>query len=82
MLLDSHGAQCRAICGAARCFATIYFDQAEARMAKNQNTFEKRRREIEKKQRAEEKRKRRQSKKAAATIAPPRDPSDSVEEAQ
>jgi hypothetical protein len=33
-------------------------------MAKNQNTFEKRRREMEKKQRAEEKRKRRQTKKA------------------
>ena len=32
-------------------------------MAKNQNTFEKRRREIEKKQRAEDKRKRRQKKK-------------------
>ena len=32
-------------------------------MAKNQNTFEKRRREVEKKQRAEDKRKRRQSKK-------------------
>jgi hypothetical protein len=33
-------------------------------MAKNQNTFEKRRREMEKKLRAEEKRKRRQTKKA------------------
>ena len=32
-------------------------------VAKNQNTFEKRRREIEKKQRAEEKRKRRQQRK-------------------
>jgi hypothetical protein len=32
-------------------------------MAKNQNTFEKRRREMEKKQRAEEKRKRRQTRK-------------------
>jgi hypothetical protein len=32
-------------------------------MAKNQNTFEKRRREVEKKQRAEDKRKRRQKKK-------------------
>jgi hypothetical protein len=32
-------------------------------VAKNQNTFEKRRREIEKKQRAEDKRKRRQKKK-------------------
>jgi hypothetical protein len=32
-------------------------------VAKNQNTFEKRRREMEKKQRAEEKRKRRQTKK-------------------
>jgi len=35
-------------------------------MAKNQNTFEKRRREIEKKQKAEEKRKRRQKKKQNA----------------
>ena len=34
-------------------------------MAKNQNTFEKRRREIEKKQRAEDKRKRRQTKKTS-----------------
>jgi hypothetical protein len=44
-------------------------------MAKNQNTFEKRRREIEKKQRAEEKRKRRQIKKTEVkepqAIAPP-----------
>jgi hypothetical protein len=32
-------------------------------VAKNQNTFEKRRREIEKKQKAEEKRKRRQQRK-------------------
>ena len=32
-------------------------------MGKNQNTFEKRRREVEKRQRAEEKRKRRQQKK-------------------
>jgi hypothetical protein len=32
-------------------------------MSKNQNTFEKRRREIEKKQKAEEKRKRRQQRK-------------------
>jgi hypothetical protein len=32
-------------------------------MGKNQNTFEKRRREIEKKQKAEEKRKRRQTRK-------------------
>jgi hypothetical protein len=37
-------------------------------MGKNQNTFEKRRREVEKKQRAEEKRKRRQSKKSADTV--------------
>ena len=35
----------------------------KVQMAKNQNTFEKRRREIEKKQRAEDKRKRRQKKK-------------------
>jgi hypothetical protein len=34
-------------------------------MAKNQNTFEKRRREIEKKQRAEDKRKRRETKKVS-----------------
>jgi hypothetical protein len=46
-------------------------------MAKNQNTFEKRRREIEKKQRADEKRKKRQKKKEYAsepafrTPAPP-----------
>jgi hypothetical protein len=32
-------------------------------MGKNQNTFEKRRREVEKKQRAEDKRKRRETKK-------------------
>jgi hypothetical protein len=37
--------------------------RGNAIMAKNQNTFEKRRREIEKKQKAEEKRKRRQHKK-------------------
>jgi hypothetical protein len=36
-------------------------------VAKNQNTFEKRRREMEKKQRAEEKRKRRQTKKTSDT---------------
>ncbi len=41
-------------------------------MAKNQNTFEKRRREIEKKQRAEEKRKRRQTKKTADSSPAPR----------
>jgi len=42
-------------------------------MAKNQNTFEKRRREIEKRQRAEDKRKRRQKKKETAGLpAPPR----------
>jgi len=41
-------------------------------VAKNQNTFEKRRREIEKKQRAEDKRKRRQTKKSIAKLpAPP-----------
>ena len=34
-------------------------------MAKNQNTFEKRRREVEKKQRADEKRKRREQRKVA-----------------
>jgi hypothetical protein len=40
-------------------------------VAKNQNTFEKRRREMEKKQRAEEKRKRRRTKKVtdAAPLA-------------
>jgi hypothetical protein len=48
-------------------------------VAKNQNTFEKRRREMEKKQRAEEKRKQRQAKKVAdpvpirRTVAPPMD---------
>lgn len=40
-------------------------------MAKNQNTFEKRRREIEKKQRAEDKRKRRQTKKSVAKLPAP-----------
>jgi hypothetical protein len=35
-------------------------------VAKNQNTFEKRRREMEKKQRAEEKRKRRKTRKNAS----------------
>jgi hypothetical protein len=45
-------------------------------MAKNQNTFEKRRREMEKKQRAEEKRKRRQTKKTdPAPISPSSAPS-------
>jgi hypothetical protein len=44
-------------------------------MAKNQNTFEKRRREMEKRMRAEEKRKRRQTKKAAGTAASPNDAS-------
>jgi len=38
-------------------------------MAKNQNTFEKRRREIEKKQKAEEKRKRRQKRKDEPTTS-------------
>jgi hypothetical protein len=50
----------------------------KAPVAKNQNTFEKRRREIEKKQRAEDKRKRRQTKKdmpepVARTVDPPED---------
>jgi hypothetical protein len=40
------------------------------RVAKNQNTFEKRRREMEKKQRAEEKRKRRQTKKMPGATPP------------
>jgi hypothetical protein len=39
-------------------------------VGKNQNTFEKRRREIEKKQRAEDKRKRRQTKKVVPTQPP------------
>jgi hypothetical protein len=39
----------------------------EATMAKNQNTFEKRRREMEKKMKAEEKRKRRDKKKDEAS---------------
>ncbi|MEX0611379.1 MAG: hypothetical protein WD738_03610 [Pirellulales bacterium] len=51
-------------------------------MAKNQNTFEKRRREIEKKQRAEEKRKRRQSKKTDATASTPRTLSPPDEDAE
>lgn len=45
-------------------------------MAKNQNTFEKRRREIEKKQRADEKRKRRQQRKdhpSEPSVTDPRD---------
>jgi len=51
---------------------------SKAPVAKNQNTFEKRRREIEKKQRAEDKRKRRQTKKdmpapVLRTVAPPDD---------
>jgi hypothetical protein len=54
-------------------------------VAKNQNTFEKRRREMEKKMRAEEKRKRRQTKKLpdalpmSRSVTPPVDadaPSD------
>ena len=52
-------------------------------MAKNQNTFEKRRREIEKKQRAEDKRKRRQKKKEefdTAPIARPAAPPDAEDE--
>jgi len=40
-------------------------------VSKNQNTFEKRRREIEKKQRAEDKRKRRQTKKSTAKLPTP-----------
>jgi hypothetical protein len=39
------------------------------RVAKKQNTFEKRRREIDKKQKAEEKRKRRQTKKREDALA-------------
>jgi hypothetical protein len=41
----------------------LFLQPARNRVAKNQNTFEKRRRETEKKQRAEEKRKRRLTKK-------------------
>ena len=43
-------------------------------MAKNQNTFEKRRREVEKKQRAEEKRKNRQKRKDYASETPYKTP--------
>jgi len=39
-------------------------------MAKNQNTFEKHRRDMEKKHRAEEKRKRRQTRKNSAAAQP------------
>jgi hypothetical protein len=46
-----------------RLFRSLPLQRGNAIMAKNQNTFEKRRREIEKKQKAEEKRKRRQHKK-------------------
>jgi hypothetical protein len=42
-------------------------------MAKNQNTFEKRRREVEKKQRADEKRKRRADRKTAPPLPIRRD---------
>jgi hypothetical protein len=41
-------------------------------MGKNQNTFEKRRREVEKKQRAEEKRKRRKQRKTDGPEPSPR----------
>jgi hypothetical protein len=43
-------------------------------VAKNQNTFEKRRREMEKKQRAEEKRKRRLTKKSSDAAPITREP--------
>jgi hypothetical protein len=42
-------------------------------LAKNQNTFEKRRREVEKRQRAEDKRKRRQQRKVDGPEPAPRD---------
>jgi len=45
----------------------------KVRLAKNQNTFEKRRREVEKRQRAEEKRKRRVDRKASGPEPTPRD---------
>jgi siroheme synthase (precorrin-2 oxidase/ferrochelatase) len=43
-------------------------EPARNRVAKNQNTFEKRRREMEKKQRAEEKRKRRLTRKLPSDL--------------
>src|SRR3990170_3148992 len=49
-------------------------------MAKNQNTFEKRRREVEKRQRAEEKRKRRQQRKVDGPEPVPRDISPPADE--
>jgi sRNA-binding protein len=45
-------------------------------LGKNQNTFEKRRREIEKRQRAEEKRKRRQKNKESAERPEPKPPQE------
>jgi hypothetical protein len=45
----------------------------KVQMAKNQNTFEKRRREVEKKQRADEKRKRRVERKSAPPESERRD---------
>ena len=42
----------------------------DASMAKNQNTFEKRRRDMEKKMRAEDKRKKRQVRKDRANLPP------------
>jgi hypothetical protein len=45
----------------------------KVQMAKNQNTFEKRRREVEKKQRADEKRKRRVERKTAGPETQRRD---------
>ena len=45
-------------------------DPEETIMAKNQNTFEKRRRDMEKKMRAEDKRKKRQVRKDRANLPP------------
>jgi hypothetical protein len=49
-------------------------------MAKNQNTFEKRRREVEKKQRADEKRKKRDQRKLAGPETARRDANPPVDE--
>jgi len=72
----------RALVPSARwCFDQIPLT-TKVHVAKNQNTFEKRRREVEKKQRAEEKRKRRQVRKDVGPApvhrpgAPPDDTSD------
>lgn len=52
----------------------------KVQMAKNQNTFEKRRREVEKKQRADEKRKRRVERKSAPPESERRDANPPTED--